>query len=111
MYIQHNDAPARGTIKNIQIPVSQIIECAASPPTEQSDNGPISSETQESPPYVIILDSGNTVEKSYDDLIQAGRDDDFPSNSPSNVATLECIPHLLLHDSKVTMYHKGELHK
>ena len=39
-------------------------------------------------PYVILLDSGTTVEKSYDDLIQAGRDDDPPSESPRNAAAL-----------------------
>ena len=34
--------------------------------------------------YVILLDSGTTVNKSYDDLIQANRDNDSPSKSPSN---------------------------
>ena len=31
--IQHNDAPARGTVKNIPIPVSPILKCAASTST------------------------------------------------------------------------------
>ena len=62
-------------------------------------------------PYVIILDSGTTVEKSYDDLIQAGWYDSYPSNSPINVAALEGIPHFLRHDSKVVMDHKGAFHK
>ena len=83
----------------------------ASPSTEKSDNDSISSETQESPPSVILLDSGTNVEKSYDDLIQDGQDDADPSKSPSNAATLEGIPHFVCHDFKVTMDHKGELHK
>ena len=29
--IQHNDAPARGTIKNVPIPVLPILKCVASP--------------------------------------------------------------------------------
>ena len=70
MPIQHENAPARGTIKNIPIPVSPILKCVASPSTEHSYNDSISSETQESPPYVILLDSETTVEKSYNDLIQ-----------------------------------------
>ena len=34
--IQHNYALTRGTIKNIPIPVSPILKCVASPPTEPS---------------------------------------------------------------------------
>ena len=41
--IQHDDAPSRGTINNIYIPVSPILKCAASPSTEHSDNESISS--------------------------------------------------------------------
>ena len=62
-------------------------------------------------PYVILLDYGTTVDKSYDGLIQAGRDDASHSKSPSNAAALDGIPHFLLHDSKVTMDHKGASHK
>ena len=111
MFIQHGNALACGTIKNIPIPVSPILKCAASPSPEQSDNGSISTEIQESPPYVILLDSGTTVEKSYDDLIQAGRDDASPPKSTINTAALEGIPHFLCYDSKVMMGHKGEFHK
>ena len=63
--IQHYDAPARGTINNIPIPVSPILKCAASSSTEPSDKNSISSDTQESPPYVIRLDYGTTFKKSY----------------------------------------------
>ena len=76
-----------------------------------SDTTSISSELPESPPYVILLDSGITIEKSYDDLIQAGRDDGSPSLSKKKVFALDDIPHILHHDSKVTMYHKGVFHK
>ena len=63
MYIQYYNAPACRTIKKIPNPVSSILTCLASPSTEQSDNDSISSETQESPPYVILLDYGTTVKK------------------------------------------------
>ena len=76
--IQHDDALAHGTIKNIPIPVSQILKCVASPYTEHSDKYSISSDIQESPPHVILLDSGTTVKKSYDDLIQDSQDDTSP---------------------------------
>ena len=111
MSIQHDDAPARGTIKNIPIPVSPILKCAASPSIEPSDKDSISSDTQGSPPYVILLYSGTTIEKLYDDLIKDSRDDTSPPKSPSNAAALEGIPHFLRHDSKVTMDHKGEFHE
>ena len=86
MSIQHDDALARGTVTNIPIPASPILKCTESPPPEKSDNGYISTELPESPPYVVFLDSGTTVKKSYDDLIQAGRDDDSPSKSTNNTA-------------------------
>ena len=73
--IQHDDALAHGTIKNISIPVSLILKFVASPSPEQSDGDSISIELQESPPYVILLESGTTIEKSYEDLIQAGQYD------------------------------------
>ena len=111
MSIQHDDALARGNINNIQIPVSPILKCAASPSTEQSDDGFISTELPESPLYVILLDYVTTVEKSYDDLLQAGQDDPSPYKSTNNATALVGIPHFLCHDSKLTMYRKGSLHK
>ena len=111
MSTQHEDAPACGIINNIPIPVSPILKCVASPSTEKSDNESVSSEIQESSPYVIILDSGTTVEKSYVNLIQAGRDDATPSKSPSNAASIEGITHFLRHDYKATMDHKGAFQK
>ena len=111
MSIQPDDTLARSTIKNIPIPFSPILKCVASTSTEHSDNGSISSEPQESPLCVILMDSGTTVEKSYDDLIQSGRYDASPSKSASNSAALEVIPHFLCHDSKFTMDHKGAFHK
>ena len=74
--IQHYNAPDRVTIKNIIIPLSPILKFVTSLSTEQSDNDSISSETQYSSPYVILLESGTTFKKSYDDLVSAGRDDD-----------------------------------
>ena len=71
----------------------------------------ISSGLPDLPPYVILLDSGTNVEQSYDDLIQAGRDDTSPSKSTNNAANLEGTPHFLCYDSKVTMDHKGSFHK
>ena len=111
VFIQHDNAPARGTINNISITASSILKCAASPSIEHSDKKSISSNKQESPPYVIILDYGTTFEKSYDNLIQDSRDDTSPPKSPSNAAALEGIPHFLFHDPKVTIDHKWEFHK
>ena len=109
--IQHNDTPARGTIKNIPIPVSHILRNEASPSTEPLEHDSITSDEKKSPPYVILLDSGTTVKRSCDDLIKDSRDDTSPPKSPSNAAALEGIPHFLCHDSKFTMDHKGEFHK
>ena len=111
MSIQHEDAPARGTIMNIPIPVSPILKFAASPSTENSYKDSISSDTQESAPYVILLDSGTTVYKYYENTIQDSRDDTTPSKSPSNATSLEGIPQFLCHDYKITMDQKGELQK
>ena len=57
------------------------------------------------------MESGTTVENSYDELIQAGQDDASPSKSTSNAADLGGIPNFLRHYSKVTMDHKGAFHK
>ena len=111
MYIQHNDALARSTIKNIPITVSPILKCATSPSPDQSDEGYISTELPESPLYVILLESGTTVEIYYDNLIHAGWDDASPSKSKNNAVTLEGILQFLRHDSKVTMEHKWSFHK
>ena len=63
VYIQHDNVLARGTIKNIPITVSPILKCDASTSPEQSDNGSISTELIDSPPCVILLESGTTVKK------------------------------------------------
>ena len=107
MSIQHDNAPAHGAIKNMPIPVSPILKCVTSPSTEHSDNDFISSDTQESCLYVILLYSETTVKKLYDDLIQASGDDAPPFKLPINTVALKGIPHFLHHDSKVTMEHKG----
>ena len=75
------------------------------------DTCSISSELLELPPYAILQYSGITIDKSYDDLIQAGRDDGFPHFSTNNASALDDISHLLNHDSKVTMYYKGVFQK
>ena len=89
VFIQREKAIARGTIKNISIPVSPILKCVESPYPEQSDNGSISTELQESLPHVILLNSGTTVKKSYDGLIQSGQYDASPYKSTNNDAALE----------------------
>ena len=109
--IQYTDALTRGTINNIPLLVSTKIKYAASTFPNKSDDSSISSEIPESPPYVILMDSGTTVKKSYGGLIQCVRDDVYPSSSTNNAADLEGIPHFLRHDSKVTMCHKGDFHK
>ena len=63
------------------------------------------------PTYVILLYSGITVEKSYDDLIKASRNDVSTYLSANNAPSLEGIPHFLRHNPKVTMDHKGAFHK
>ena len=109
--IQNDNAPDRGTINNIPIPVSPILIYVASPSTEHSYKDSISSDTKYSPPYFILLEYGTTVEKSYDELIQDCWDDTSPSKSPINDIDLEVILHFLRHDYKLTMYHKGVFHK
>ena len=49
--------------------------------------------------------------QSYDKLIKTGRDDDSTSPYPYVATDLEVIPNFLQQGSKVTMHHKGALHK
>ena len=109
--IKHNKSLVRGTINNIPLPVLLIIQSTASPPSNTSDDSSQLSDITESPTHVIILDSGITVKQSYDNLIKSGRDDVYPSISSNNSTTFDIIPHLIHHNSKVTIYHKGEFQK
>ena len=111
MSIHYKDIPTRGTIKNIPIPLSPILRTATSPFIENLEHESITSDDQKSPPYVILLENGITVEISYNDLIKDSRDDTSTPKSPSNAAALEVVTHFLFHDSKVTMDHNGEFHK
>ena len=110
MSIHHNDTPTHGTIKNISIPVSLILRIAASPSTETLEQGPITSDEQSSPPYVILLYNVTTVKISYNNIIKGSQDDTSTPKSPRNSAALEGIPHFLRHDSKKMMNHKGVFH-
>ena len=109
--IKRKDIPTCGTIKNIPIPLSPILKTAASPIPEDLEQKSITSEDPKSPPYVILLDNGITVERSYDNIIKDTRDDKSTPKSTSNAAALEGIPHFLRHDFKVTMDNKGGFHK
>ena len=83
----------------------------ASPVPENLDQESITSDEQTSPPYVILLDNGITVERSYYNLIKDTRDDTSTPKSPSNDAALEVIYLFLRHYSKVTMDRKETFHK
>ena len=109
--IQHNGSLVRGTINNIPLPVSPIIQSDSLLPSNTSDDSSQSSDIPDSSTYVIVLDSGITVKKSYDNLIKLGRNDVSTSQSSENSTTLEVIPDFLPHESKVTMYCKGGFHK
>ena len=71
----------------------------------------MTSDEHKSPLNVILLHSGTTFKRLYDDIIKDSRDHTSPPKSPSNATVLEGIPHFLRHDSKVTIYHKGVFHK
>ena len=86
--IHNNDTPNRGTIKNIPIPVSPVMKTAASPSTETLEQESITSYEQTSPPYVILLDNGATVKRSYEYFIKYSQDDTTTPKSPSNAAAL-----------------------
>ena len=62
--IQHNDSLFWGTINNIPLPVSPIIQSDASPPSNISNGISQLSDIPDSPPYVILLDSDITAKKS-----------------------------------------------
>ena len=109
--IQHDGTLACGTIKNIPIPVFTILRTVASPSTEPLKHNSITPDEQKSPPYVILLDSGTTVEISYDKLIKDNWNYTSPPKSPSNEFALEGIPNFLCYNSKFTKDHKGSLHK
>ena len=105
---QNNGSLVWGNINNTPLPVSLILQSAASPSSNASDDTSISSDTSDPAPYAIIMDSGVTVEQTYGDLIKVGHDDDSTSKPPSVATSLEGIPHLLQKRSKVRMDYKGE---
>ena len=98
IYIQHNGSLVWGTINNIPLPVSPIIQYDASPPSNTSDNIYQSSNIPDSPPYIILLDSVITVKKSYNYLIKSVRDDVSTSWSSENDTSLEGVTQFLHHD-------------
>ena len=75
--------------------VSPILQYAASPPSNASEDISIYSETSESTPYTILLDSWVTVEQRYGELIKAGHDVDSTSSSANVATSLEGINHFL----------------
>lgn len=109
--ITHNDAKVKGTIQNIPLPTSPAFVStrdsshASSPAqTQDSAQAPSPAQTNDDPPplYVVALDDGTTIERTYEDLIK----DSLPTvSSPSTTPStpiLEGIPSFLRHDSKVT---------
>ena len=73
-------------MNNITPPFYSILQSAASTPLHTLDDTSLSSESSDLMPYIILLDSGITIEQRYDELFNIGRVDD--SATPSNyVAT------------------------
>ena len=51
------------------------------------------------------------MEQRYDELIKTGRGDDYTSPYTDVATAPKVIPHFLLQESKVTIDHKGAIHK
>ena len=82
IYTQDNGYLVWGNINNIEFPVSLILQSAALSTSNDSEDNSITSKTPDSTPYAILLESGVTMEQTYDDLIKAGHDDDSTSHLP-----------------------------
>ena len=97
-----NDTPARGTVRNIPMVGSPLIQSAASPP---STAAPTLN-------YVISLDNGTTTECSFEDLIAVGRDSNALTDSaPPTANPFATLPQIFQRNSKVTFDHNGAFHK
>ena len=101
----------RRTINNIPLTVSPTLQYSASPPSNYSYYTSIYYETSDSNPYAILMDSGVTVEQSYEKLINSGSNNDYTYPSTHVATSLKGIPYFLIQNSKSTMDHKGVFHK
>ena len=100
-----------GKINNIPIPLYPILQYKASTPPNTSDDISLSYESSDLMSYTIIIDSRITIEQSYDELIKAGRYENYQTSSNNVATSLEVIPHFLKNNSKLTMDHKGAFNK
>ena len=71
--------PRLDKINSIPLHLSPILQFLSSTPPHTSDYASIYSESSDSTPYTILLDSGITIEQSYGKLIKSGRDGYSPT--------------------------------
>ena len=94
--IQQESQPVRGTIANVPITTSPIVQ-------------PSTADSEISSVYVIHLDNGTTIEMSYEDLVALDAPS-APQLSP-NAPTFDGLPAFLQQDSKITLDHNGAFHR
>lgn len=100
-----NGQPQKGTIQNIPLPPSPVLEDSAIITPE----GTI--ETESTSVYTVLLDDNTTHELTYQDLLSPSVD--LPEVDPAAASTVwSGIPSRYLHqDAKITLEHDGTYHK
>ena len=95
--VEHNGSTVRGTIQNVPLISSSLVQSSASSPEDSPTK------------YVIHLDNGTTTEATFEDLTKVGT----PTASPNSTtpSAFEGLPSFLQHNSKITMDHDGAFHK
>ena len=96
---------ARGTVQNVPIPVSPLVDTSIVTPEGTIEHD------QDRQLYTILLDDNTTKELTYDDLLQPPTS--VPPVDPTSPSTVWAgIPSRYLHqDAKITLEHEGAYHK
>jgi len=94
--IQQESHPVRGTIANVPMSPSPLVQSSAA-------------DSESSSMYVIHLDNGTTIEMSYEDLVRLDSPSDLTQTPKA--PTFDGLPSFLQQDSKITLDHNGAYHR
>ena len=99
--ITRGDSRLRGTIQRVPLPESFVVSSAATPGAGAAPDDGAS--------YTIHLDSGETTDAAFEELVAAGRTDAPPTATPAD--PFASLPVILQRNAKVTLDHNGAFHK
>ena len=97
------ETPLRGSVVNVPLVLSSDVSSAANLSRRFAGDGALN--------YVVALDTGGTIEVSFEDLIKPGRSDQPPQANTPDPSVFDGMPHFLRVGSKITMDHDGAFHK